>query len=38
VDDKSAANPINGRSLLTTTQRAANDTSIVPFPFMPFRP
>jgi hypothetical protein len=38
VDDKSAANPINGRPLLTTTQRAANDTSIVPFPFMPFRP
>jgi hypothetical protein len=38
VDDKSAANPMNSSPQLTTIQRAANDSSIVPFPFMPFRP
>jgi hypothetical protein len=38
VDDKSAANPMNSSPQLTTTQSAANDSSIVPFPFMPLRP
>jgi hypothetical protein len=38
VDDKSAANPMNISPQLTTTQSAANDSSIVPFPFMPLRP
>jgi hypothetical protein len=37
VDDKSADNPINGRPQLTTTQRAANGTSTVPFPSIPFK-
>jgi hypothetical protein len=38
VDDKAADNPINGRPQLTTTQRAANETFNVPFPFIPFKP